>query len=236
MKRWPKVVEPELNAVDAEAHDFGRLGLGAEGRENGVQRAHPAQRVGANRGLAPAHGFGPGEAFDDGGDDLGEKIDRRGAGTLDHRDIELALLGVLLDRRLIQRGEAGAFEKALNRRLGRADARALFFLASVGLAGGQAGDVQREPARRRETRRALIDEPARDQRVGDEPTQIRRRLRLHAGGDFLGEKFKQKIGHGLGLLKWEGPSSGPCFARATFSQEWEKETPMLFTLLKTTEV
>ena len=206
-----------LNAVDAKAHDLRRLGLRAEGRENGVQRAHPAQRVGADRGLAPAHGFWPGEALDDGGDDLGEKIDGRGAGALDHRDVELAFLGVLLDRRLVQRGEAGAFEKALDRRLRRADARALFFLAGIGLAGGQAGDVQREPARRRETRRALIEQPARDQRVGDEPTQIRRRLRLHAGGDFLGEKFKQKIGHGLVLVKWEGPSSDPCFARATFS-------------------
>ena len=64
----------------------------------------PTQRVGADGGgLAPAHGFGPGEALDDGGDDLGEEIDGLGAGALDHRDIELALLGVLLDRRLIER-------------------------------------------------------------------------------------------------------------------------------------
>jgi hypothetical protein len=38
---------------------------------------------------------------------------------------------------------------------------------------------------------------ARAQNFGDEPFQIFRRLRLHAGGDFLGKKFKKKVWHCL---------------------------------------
>ncbi len=55
--------------------------------------------------------------------------------------------------------------------------------------------MQRQPARRREGARAFIDEAAVDQRVGDEPAQILRRLALHARGDFLGEEFEKEIGH-----------------------------------------
>ena len=40
-------------------------------------------------------------------------------------DVELALLRVLLDRRVLDAGEAGALQEALDRRLRRADARAL---------------------------------------------------------------------------------------------------------------
>ena len=156
-----------------------------------MQRAHPAQRVGAHGSRAPAHGFRPGEALDDRRqNDLGEQIDRLGAGALDHRDIELALLGVLLDLRLIERGESGAFEKALDRRLRRADARTFSFFAHIRLAGGQAGDMQREAARRRESGGALIGQPALDERIGDEPPQILRRLRLHARRNFFGEQVQ----------------------------------------------
>ena len=48
---------------------------------------------------------------------------------------------------------------------------------------------KREPARRDEGLRAFIDETAVHQRVGDELFQILRRLPLHAGGNFFGEKF-----------------------------------------------
>ena len=54
---------------------------------------------------------------------------------------------------------------------------------------------EREAARRGEGLRAFIDEPGLDQTVGDELLQILRRARLHARGDFFGEKFEQKIGH-----------------------------------------
>jgi len=118
-----------------------------------------------------------------------EEIDGRCAGALDHRDIELALLGVFWIRRLIQRGEAGAFEKALDRRLWRADARA-FFSSRVSGWRRAAGDVQREPRGVAKLAR-LIEEPARDQRV----SESRRKSAPPAsacGRDFLGEKFKQR--------------------------------------------
>ena len=43
--------------------------------------------------------------------------------------------------------------------------------------------------------RALVEQIALDQRVGDEPLEILRRLPLHAGGDFFAEQFEQKVGH-----------------------------------------
>ncbi len=99
-------------------------------------------------------------------------------------------------RRLVDRGEARALQEALDGALGRADARPLALLARVGLAGRQADDMQRQPARRRETLGALVGQAALDQRVGDEPLQVGRGLGLHAGGDFFGEQFEQKVGHG----------------------------------------
>ena len=80
--------------------------------------------------------------------------------------------------------------------LGRADARALLLLAHVRLRRRQAGDVQREAARRREGARALVEAAALDQRVGDELLQVLGRLPLHAGGDFLAEQFEKQVGHG----------------------------------------
>ena len=55
--------------------------------------------------------------------------------------------------------------------------------------------MQRQAPRRDEALRAFIEEIALDQRVGDEALQILRRLPLHAGGDFFGEKFEEKVGH-----------------------------------------
>ena len=55
--------------------------------------------------------------------------------------------------------------------------------------------MQRQAPRRDEALRALIDEIALNQRVGDEPLQVLRRLPLHAGGDFFAEQFEQKVGH-----------------------------------------
>ena len=86
-------------------------------------------------------------------------------------------------------------QKALHGGVGRADARALLLLAHIRLARGQAGDVQRQAARRRERARALISQAALDQRVGDELLQILARPALHAGGNFFGEQFEEKIGH-----------------------------------------
>ena len=55
---------------------------------------------------------------------------------------------------------------------------------------------ERETARRHERLGAVVDETGVDQPAGHELAQIRRRLRLHAGGNFLGEKLEQQVGHG----------------------------------------
>ena len=55
--------------------------------------------------------------------------------------------------------------------------------------------MQRQAPRRDEALRAFIKQVALDQRVGDEALEILRRLPLHAGGDFFGEKFEEKVGH-----------------------------------------
>ena len=125
---------------------------------------------------------------------LGDDLRRRAAGLLDHGDVEIALL-VRLHRRLIDRRQAGALEEALDRLVGRADARPLALLALVGRAGRQAVDGQRQPARRGEGLGAFIDEAGIDQRLGDQLLQVLRRLPLHAGGNFLGEEFEQEIRH-----------------------------------------
>ena len=55
--------------------------------------------------------------------------------------------------------------------------------------------MQRQAPRRDEALRALIEEIALDQRIGDEALEILRRLPLHAGGDFFGKKFEEKVRH-----------------------------------------
>ena len=116
------------------------------------------------------------------------------------RDIEFALLGVLLDFCVLDALKAGALEEALDRALRRADARALALLAPMRLRLGQADDVQRQPPRRREALRALIGHVRVDQRVGDQPLQIVRRLALHARRDFFAEEFKEQVGHSRSSL------------------------------------
>ena len=182
--------------VDLERDDFRRLVLGRERAHDAAQRAHPARSAsGFGRGRAPAHRFRPWKRTDDRGDDLGDRVFGFAARLLDHCDIELALLRVGLDARVLDAAEACALQKALDRRFRRADARALALLVRVRLSGGQADDMQREAPRRDEALRALVEQVALDQRVGHETLQILRRLPLHAGGDFFAEQFEQKVGH-----------------------------------------
>ena len=56
-------------------------------------------------------------------------------------DIEIALLRIGLDLRLAISVEAGRAQKALDRRLRRADLRALLLLADVARARGHAAEV-----------------------------------------------------------------------------------------------
>ena len=58
---------------------------------------------------------------------------------------------------------------------------------------------ERETTRRCERLGAFINEPGIDQLVGDHTAQVFRRLGLHAGGDFFGEQFEEKIGHQAAL-------------------------------------
>ena len=67
-------------------------------------------------------------------------------------------------------------------------------------AGGQAGDMQRQTPGCGMCHRALVGQPTLDQRVGHALLQVVGRLRLHAGRDFFGEEFEEKIGHGFAAL------------------------------------
>ena len=192
---------PGFDAVDLERDDLGSVVRDGERADDPAQGPDPAQRVGLRRRCAPAHRFRPRKRADDRGDDLGDRVFGRAARLLDHRDIELALLRVGHDRRIFDSLEARALQKALDRRVRRADARALSLLAQIGLGGRQADDMQGEAARGDEALRALIEEVALDQRVGHQALEVLRRLPLHAGGDFFAEQFKQEVGHRMDLGK-----------------------------------
>ena len=85
--------------------------------------------------------------------------------------------------------------QALHRRVGRADSRPSLFVARIGLARRQTGYVQGEPPGGRKTRGALMRKAALAQGCDDETAEIFRRSREHAGGNFLGKKLEQKVGH-----------------------------------------
>jgi len=59
----------------------------------------------------------------------------------------------------------------------------------------QSLDHGNQPARPRKALDALRDEPRRAQPVHQRFHEIRLGLRLHAGRDFLGQDFEQKLGH-----------------------------------------
>ena len=206
-----------VNAVDRETHDVRGLRFRTEHRDDRVERAHPAQTVRALRRCAPAHGFRPGKALHDRGQDFRQNVDRFGARAFDHGEIEFGAFLVLLDLRLFERSEAGAFQKTRNRGVGRADARTLALLAHIRLAGRQTDDLKRQPARRGVGRGAVVNEAAIDKRIGDELFQIVRRLPLHPRGDFFGEEFEKEVGHPLRgragrspspRLRWGGARGG----------------------------
>ena len=195
------------DAVDRKRHDVRLLGLRPERRHDGMQRPHPIQRAGLLRARAPAHGFRPGKAFDDIGQNIADHLDRRPPRLLDHRDIEVALL-VGLHLGFADRFQSRGFEKSGDGVLRRADARAFLLLAHVGLARRHAVHRERQPPRRHEGLGAVVDEPGVDQPVGDSFAQILRRPRLHARGDFFGEKLEQKVGHCLCRLLHYPPLEG----------------------------
>ncbi len=195
------------DAVDHERNDLRFVMFGAEQADDGLQRAHPAQalrslafnagiaRTLRHGGRAGAHGFRPGEGADDAGHHLGDDLFRRTAGLVDDGDIEIALLRIGNDFRLRNIAQARTAQKALNGLFIGVGAWTLLFFAHIGRTGVEAANIQRQAARRPIFARTLIGQSSLHKRVGDEFLQIARRLALHAGGDFLGAKFKQKIGH-----------------------------------------
>ena len=160
-----------------------------------MQRTHPSERTRLTRGRAPAHGFRPGEILDNAGHHLGDDLLGIPARLLNHRDIELALLGIAACLRLIDRGEPRTAQKTFDGLFRRIRARPLALFPYVGGTRSHPAQVQREAARRPVFLRALIGQPGIDQRIGDALAQILRRTLLHARGNFLTEKFKQKIRH-----------------------------------------
>ena len=198
--------------ADREGHDLRRLVRDGERAQDRVQRPDPAQRVGTGRGGAPAHRLRPREVAQDRRQDFRQHLARGAAFLRDLGDVERTLLRVGLDRRLLDAREAGALEEALDRAVGRADARALALLDAARLRFRQADDMQRQPPRRGEGLRALVRQARVDQRVGRQPLQILRRLALHAGGDFFAEQFQEQIGHScVSLIQVQ--SAGDPFSR-----------------------
>ncbi len=78
----------------------------------------------------------------------------------------------------------------------RIGARPLAFLNRILGLGVQPFDGEHEAARRGVHASAFIGEARINEAIGDHHAQIIRRLRLHAGGNFLGEEFKQEFRHG----------------------------------------
>ncbi len=158
-------------------------------REDAGDRPHPALR----RRRKP-HRFRPrklGERF---ADERRQHLARRPAGPVDHREIKDAAAGVAL-LALGERGEAGRLEEALDRRGRRADAGPAPLLAHVALLRRQAGDGQRQPARRHEAPRPHEAQPGGAELLRDDAVQIVRRGALHPRRDFLGQELEQEIGH-----------------------------------------
>ena len=153
-----------------------------EDAEDALQRPHPGEAGGA-----PAHAFGPGEGAQQRWQPLGDQGRR-----LDHRPGagEYPELALFLQ---IGAGRVVLAQKALQRRVGRAEARAAFFLTRGLGAGGHlahgrdAAGAEERAGRCRHQRR---------QRLQQQPTKILGSAGLHARGDFLGEKFDQQLGHG----------------------------------------
>ena len=194
MKRWPRVSLPAAMPSTLNGTMSGSSVSGPKVATIECSGRTQVSAPGSADGAPQRIDFGHGKVFDHIGQHLADHVERGTARLLDHRDIEVALL-VGLHFGLGDRFQPGGFQKSGDRLLRRADARAFFLLAQIGLAHRHAVHGERQPPRRHERLGAFIDEPGRDQPVGDELPQILRRPRLHARRDFLGEQFEQEIGH-----------------------------------------
>ena len=188
-RRMETVAERDIaraNPVDLEVDDDRLLGLRPEGAQDRLQRPHPAQRPRPGRSGSPAHRFRPWKGADHLRQQLGQDRLGRTPRPCQAGDIELALARVAADLGLGQRGQAGALQEALHRRLRRLGARPLALLDHIARAGGQPAHVEHQPPRRPIGARRLASEPGRDQAVGDQLAQVAAGLALHARRNFFG--------------------------------------------------
>ena len=199
------IAEAQPGDVDLAGHADSAVGLGGalaggdgepafqhlavEQRDDGVQRPHPAEG-----GIRPTHGFRPGQLADHRFHQLRQHLGGGPARLLDHREPEFALAGVAL-LALVEAGETGGFQEALNRLLRGADPRPALFLADIGLGQGQAVDDQRQPARRRLHAGRGEGQPRRPQLLGGQALEVFSRAGLHTGGNVFGKQFDEKLGH-----------------------------------------
>jgi hypothetical protein len=142
----------------------------------------------------PAHGFLPRQLADELGQKVRQDVRRRSPLALDGHEPELALAGGAF-LALIQRHPVGV-EESFDGFLRRVGARAALLFRHVGLGVGQTVHHKGEPARRRENMNLLMREAGCRQRLVRKLLQIFHGAPLHAGGDFLGKQFEQKLGHG----------------------------------------
>ena len=132
-----------LDAGDLERHD-----LAVEQAKDGLQRPDPAQLRAILQAPVEAHRLRPGKADDHLAQRLGDDVGGRAAGLLDAREIVIALLLVLDDLGLSERGEARTLEKALRRASG-APTRGPF------LSSRTPGDISGTPSITRARRRGV---------------------------------------------------------------------------------
>ena len=161
-----------------------------------MQRAHPGLPIGG-----PAHRFRPGKLRDRGGDRGGRGGRRGDAWNAPQEDPGLAL--AVAARLAIGQGPALAqlAQEALDRLVGRADARTLDLLGAIRRGHRQTVDDQREAPWRREGARRAPGQPGPLEPVADQPKQILGGASLHARGDLLGKEFDQQFSH------WRAPGS-----------------------------
>ena len=162
--------------AEIEAHD-----LPIQQAQDALQRPDPGEAAGA-----PAHGFRPGEAADHPLHGARGEVPRRDALARLVEHPEAAAFHQRIPRRAVLLQEAGEC------RIGRADARAAFFLAFGRNLRAQRRD-QSDAARAVEGPHRAVQH--RGEGGGDGLGEVFRAARLHARGDFLGEEFEQEFGH-----------------------------------------
>ena len=177
------------HAPGGDSADFAVHHRTIEQRDNGRERANPAQGFGRDRGGAPALRLGPGERADDRGNGFSQHVGSRAARLFGHGEQHAVALNQLVC------GQASLAQEPFKRLRRRTDARALHFLADGSGRGGQIARDQRQTARGG----PHGDFAQRDARVrhclAEQLFQIGARTGLHPRGDFFRAQFEKKIAH-----------------------------------------